>query len=147
MDRLRTRLTVLPLWGKSARALGYCSLALSPLPLYKWASEFRQTLLGAMAVPLGAASVAWACGPPGYGTPDTTPPAPPTITSPPNNSYDTDGSFSVAGTAEPGSAAWTGPPATTVRLYEGATLRGTATVTGNGEWSVALAGVPEGRHT
>lgn len=69
---------------------------------------------------------------------DTEAPAAPTITSPANNSYDTDGNFLVAGTAEPGS---------TVRLYEGTTLRGTATATGGGVWGVALRGVANGRHT
>lgn len=96
-------------------------------------------LVATMAAPLGVASVAWACAPDGWGYL-----APPTITSPANNSYDTNGSFSVAGTAGPGSTA---SPEPTVRLYEGTTLRGTGTVTGSGAWSVALAGVPDGRHS
>ena len=69
---------------------------------------------------------------------DETPPDAPTITSPAHGSYDTDGSFTVAGTAEAGS---------TVRLYEGTTLRGEATAAAGGGWTVALSGVPDGPHT
>src|SRR5215216_3522527 len=43
-------------------------------------------------------------------------PPPPSITSPQNNSYDTDGSFSVSGSAE---------AASTVELFEGTTSKGT----------------------
>ncbi len=69
---------------------------------------------------------------------DITPPTAPSISSPANNSYDTDGSFSVRGTAEPGA---------TVELYEGTTLKGRAAAAADGRWSVALTGVADGRHT
>jgi len=70
---------------------------------------------------------------------DTTAPPAPIITSPPNNSYDADGSFLVRGTAEAGSK---------VRVFEGTTPVGTATeAAAGGGWAVSLAGVPDGRHT
>lgn len=85
----------------------------------------------------------------GWGRPDPTPasytwtvdtstPSAPIITSPPDNSVDTDGSFIVSGTAENGS---------TVRLFEGAASRGTAEVGSSGEWSIELTGVPDGSHS
>jgi hypothetical protein len=69
---------------------------------------------------------------------DTEAPSPPTITSPQNNSYDTDGSFSVSGSAE---------AASTVELFEGTTSKGTTTADSSGAWSIALSGVSEGAHT
>ena len=69
---------------------------------------------------------------------DTTPPAAPVITAPANNSYDTDGAFTVSGTAE---------AASTVNLLEGTTNRGTATTTAGGAWSIPLTGVADGVHT
>jgi len=71
--------------------------------------------------------------------PDSEAPSAPTITSPQNNSYDTDGSFSVSGSAEAGS---------TVELFEGTTSRGTTKAdSSSGAWSIALSGVSEGAHT
>lgn len=69
---------------------------------------------------------------------DTVPPAPPAVTGPANNSYDTDGKIAFKGTAEPGS---------TVRIYEGTALRGTTTAISNGAWARTLAGVANGKHT
>ncbi len=73
---------------------------------------------------------------------DTTAPPAPIITRPPNNSYDADGRFLVAGIAEAGS---------TVRVFEARapawTLVGTARAAAGGGWAVSLAGVPDGRHT
>ena len=61
------------------------------------------------------------------------------ITNPQNNSYDSDGSFSVSGNAPAGS---------TVELFEGTTSRGTAKAdSSTGAWSMALIGVSEGAHT
>jgi len=67
-------------------------------------------------------------------------PSPPTITSPQNNTYDTDGSFGVSGSAE---------AASTVELFEGTTSKGTtkADSSSSGAWSIALSGVSEGAHT
>jgi probable HAF family extracellular repeat protein len=70
---------------------------------------------------------------------DTEAPPPPSITSPQNNSYDTDGSFSVSGSAEAGS---------TVELFEGTTSKGTTKAdSSSGAWSIALSGLSEGAHT
>ena len=70
---------------------------------------------------------------------DTEAPPPPSITSPQNNSYDTDGSFSVSGSAEAGS---------TVELFEGTTSKGTTKAdSSSGAWSIALIGASEGAHT
>jgi probable HAF family extracellular repeat protein len=70
---------------------------------------------------------------------DSQPPSPPTITSPLNNSYDTDGSFSVSGSAEASS---------TVELFEGTVSKGTTKAdSSSGAWSIALSGVSEGTHT
>jgi probable HAF family extracellular repeat protein len=75
------------------------------------------------------------------------PPAPPTITSPQNNSRDADGSFSVSGSAEAGS---------TVELFDGAETwpesfrvsKGTTKAdSSTGAWSIDLSGVSEGAHT
>jgi hypothetical protein len=70
-------------------------------------------------------------------------PSAPKITSPKNNSYDTDGSFSVSGTAERGSK---------VELFEttknGTTSKGTTKADFSaGAWSIPLSGVSEGAHT
>jgi hypothetical protein len=111
------------LGGVVARATGM--LILAPAPLYETAkgqaTDFGLSGISRFFIAGGSA-----------------PPPAPTITSPPNFSYDTDGSFWVVGTAEPGS---------TVRLYEGTALRGTAPVATSGVWGVALAGVPNGGHT
>ena len=72
------------------------------------------------------------------GATDVTPPVAPVFTAPANNSYDTDGAFTVSGTAE---------ALSTVNLLEGATNRGTATTTAGGGWSIPLTGVAEGAHT
>jgi len=70
---------------------------------------------------------------------DTEAPPPPSITSPQNNSYDTDGSFSVSGSAE---------AASTVELFEGTTSKGTTKAdSSSGAWSIALSGLSEGAHT
>jgi probable HAF family extracellular repeat protein len=70
---------------------------------------------------------------------DSQAPPPPAITSPQNNSYDTDGSFSVSGSAEAGS---------TVELFEGTTSKGTTKAdSSSGAWSIALSGASEGAHT
>src|SRR5215217_7838737 len=70
---------------------------------------------------------------------DTQAPSPPTITNPQNNSYDTDGSFSVSGSAE---------AASTVELFEGTTSKGTTKAdSSSGAWSIALSGLSEGAHT
>jgi hypothetical protein len=70
---------------------------------------------------------------------DTQAPSPPTITSPQTNTYDTDGSFSVSGSAE---------AASTVEVFEGTTSKGTTKAdSSSGAWSVALSGVSEGAHT
>jgi probable HAF family extracellular repeat protein len=71
-------------------------------------------------------------------TPTTSAIAPPIITSPQNNTYDTDGSFSVSGSAQ---------PASTVELFESTTSKGTVKADSSGAWNVALSGVSEGAHT
>ncbi len=69
---------------------------------------------------------------------DTTAPAAPAISSPANNSYDLDGTIAFSGTAEAGS---------TVRIFEGTTLKGTAAANSSGAWAKTLSGVANGRHT
>jgi Bacterial Ig-like domain/Protein of unknown function (DUF3466) len=69
---------------------------------------------------------------------DSQPPSAPSITSPQNNSYDSDGSFSVSGSAEAGS---------TVELFEGTTSKGTTKASSSGVWSIALSGLSDGAHT
>lgn len=69
---------------------------------------------------------------------DDTPPAPPVISSPANNSYDLDGTITLSGTAEAGSM---------VSISEGTTLKGTARASTGGGWSKTLSGVANGRHT
>jgi hypothetical protein len=66
-------------------------------------------------------------------------PSAPKITSPKNNSYDTDGSFSVSGSAERGSK---------VELFEGTASKGTTKADpSTGDWSIDLSKVSEGAHT
>jgi hypothetical protein len=62
----------------------------------------------------------------------------PMITSPNDNSFDTDGNFTVSGSGETGS---------TVKLFEGSVSKGTAQVDSFGKWSIPLSGVAEGLHT
>jgi CSLREA domain-containing protein len=70
---------------------------------------------------------------------DTTAPDAPVINSPPEGSHDTDGSFTLSGTAEPNS---------TVDLFDGGkTLDIDTTVDASGDWSVELTGVSEGSHS
>jgi hypothetical protein len=69
---------------------------------------------------------------------DATAPPSPTISSPLNNSFDTDGNVTVSGAAEPGS---------TVQLFEGQTSRGTTPADSSGAWSMTLSAVGEGAHT
>jgi probable HAF family extracellular repeat protein len=82
--------------------------------------------------------------PPAYTPPsvDTQAPSAPTITSPQNNSLipaDSYGSFSVSGSAEPGS---------TVELFEGTTSKDTQKADpATGAWSIPLSWVSEGTHT
>jgi hypothetical protein len=71
-------------------------------------------------------------------TVDTTPPAAPVITSPPDGSLNNTGSVTLAGTAEPGSV---------VEVFEGATSKGVTSANAGGNWSRALTGVAEGSHT
>ena len=69
---------------------------------------------------------------------DCTAPAPPIITGPANNSFDTDGSVTISGTAEAGN---------TIEVFEGSTSKGTAPVDSSGAWSMTLSAVGEGAHT
>jgi Bacterial Ig-like domain len=69
---------------------------------------------------------------------DTKGPSAPTITSPQNNTYDTDGHFSVSGTAEANR---------TVELFEGATPKGITSADFYGAWRIDLSSVPDGTHT
>ena len=73
-----------------------------------------------------------------FSTVDNIAPPAPVITSPSNNSIDTDGNFTISGTAEANS---------TVELFEGSDSRSTATVNASGEWSKSLTGVAEGSYT
>lgn len=69
---------------------------------------------------------------------DTVPPDPPVILDPPEGTYDTDGKFTVAGTAEPGSM---------VDLFESEISRGTVRAGDAGAWSMELTGVADGTHS
>jgi hypothetical protein len=71
-------------------------------------------------------------------TVDVTAPAAPVITSPADGSVNTTGNVTVSGTAP--------TDALVVELFEGATSRGTTSVSG-GTWSRALTGVADGSHT
>ena len=73
-----------------------------------------------------------------YLTVDTAAPAAPVISAPANNSYDTDGSIAIGGTAE---------AYATVRIFEGTTLKGTAEADYAGRWSKTVSGVANGPHT
>jgi hypothetical protein len=72
-------------------------------------------------------------------TVDTMAPSPPTM-SPQNPPYDTDGSFSVSGSAE---------AASIVELFDGAASTGKWILAhySSGAWSIDLSGVSEGAHT
>jgi large repetitive protein len=64
---------------------------------------------------------------------------PPTITNPQGNTYDSDGFFSVSGSAQAGS---------TVELFEGTTSEGSTQADfSSGAWSIDLSEVSEGAHT
>jgi hypothetical protein len=106
---------------------GRFSIALSGVP------EGRHTYTAKATDAGGNTSAASA---PTTVTVDWTPPPPPTITAPPSNSHSPERAFTVRGTAEPMS---------TVRLFEGPTVMGTAQTAPDGTWSIALSGVPEGR--
>jgi Bacterial Ig-like domain len=69
---------------------------------------------------------------------DATAPAPPSVTSPPDNSYSTTGNLTVSGTAESNS---------TVEVFDGGESKGTTTADGDGNWSIELTSVPDGVHT
>jgi hypothetical protein len=69
---------------------------------------------------------------------DATAPSSPTISSPLNNSFDTDGNVTLSGTSEPGS---------TVEVFEGTASRGTTPVDSSGAWSMTLSALGEGAHT
>jgi probable HAF family extracellular repeat protein len=71
--------------------------------------------------------------------PDCQAPPAPTITSPENDTYESDGSFSVSGSAE---------AANTVELFEGTTSAGkTKADSSTGAWSIDLTDVSNGSHT
>jgi len=73
---------------------------------------------------------------------DKSAPSAPVITSPANNSYDTDGTITISGTAETNS---------TVEVFEattsGDTSKGTTPVDASGAWTKTLSGVSGGSHT
>jgi hypothetical protein len=71
-------------------------------------------------------------------TVDTVAPAPPTISSPSDNSTQTSSSFVVSGTAEGGAA---------VKLLEGAAQAATVTADAGGAWQTTLTSVADGSHT
>jgi hypothetical protein len=78
-------------------------------------------------------------------TVDTSVPAPPVINSPENNSFNTDGTIALSGTAEESTAEGGN---VTVQVYEDGTPQGTpAQVDLSGAWSATLPGVGEGSHT
>ena len=70
-------------------------------------------------------------------TMDTTAPVAPTITAPPDNSFQNSTTVTLSGTAEAGA---------TVEVFEGATSRGTVVATG-GTWTRSIPSVGEGSHT
>jgi subtilisin-like proprotein convertase family protein len=65
-------------------------------------------------------------------------PVAPVITAPPTNTRDRDGAFTMTGTA---------PASTSVKVYDGATLKTTVAATAAGQWTAAISGVPNGSHT
>jgi hypothetical protein len=73
---------------------------------------------------------------------DTSAPSAPVITSPANNSFDTDGTITISGTAEANS---------TVEVFEatasGDISKGTTPVDPSGAWTKTLSGVSGGSHT
>lgn len=93
--------------------------------------ERLEAVCGPHEIPRLSAWLEGACASPGVV------PAP-VIDAPVDNSYDRLGAFAVSGTAEAGS---------TVQLYEGTTEMGSVKAGGDGRFSIALSGVPEGRHT
>ncbi|HEV2092626.1 MAG TPA: Ig-like domain-containing protein [Rubrobacter sp.] len=75
---------------------------------------------------------------------DAHPPDPPVIVGPANNSYGTDGTVTISGTAEESMA---DGGTVTVRVFDGTTFKGTAQVNASGAWFKTLSAVPNGRHT
>ena len=71
-------------------------------------------------------------------TVDTIAPDAPSITSPDDNSFDTDGAITLSGAAEAES---------TVEVFEGDASRGSTTANGSGEWTKTLTNVADGSHT
>lgn len=69
---------------------------------------------------------------------DTVAPGAPAISSPEDNSSNSDGNVTVSGTAEPGS---------TVEIFDGATSKDTTQADASGGWSKTLGGVADGSHT
>ena len=69
---------------------------------------------------------------------DPTAPDAPTIDSPADNSYDTDGNITLSGTSEASS---------TVELFDGSTSEGTTTADTSGDWSKTITGETPGSHT
>ena len=73
---------------------------------------------------------------------DTTAPLAPAITSPANNSFDTDGTITISGTAESNS---------TVEVFEATasadTSKGTTQVDASGAWTKTISSVSDGSHT
>jgi hypothetical protein len=73
---------------------------------------------------------------------DKSAPSAPVITSPANNSFDTDGTITLSGTAEANS---------TVEVFEatasGDTSKGTTQVDASGAWTKTISGVSDGSHT
>jgi hypothetical protein len=69
---------------------------------------------------------------------DSIPPAAPVIQSPAEGSALGSGTFTLSGTAEPGSL---------VEIFEGSTSKGVAGTLSIGTWSRSLSGVPDGSHT
>jgi hypothetical protein len=73
---------------------------------------------------------------------DATAPPVPTVSSPINNSFDTDGTITISGTAETNS---------TVEVFEatasGDISKGTTEVNASGAWTKTLSGVPDGSHS
>ena len=69
-------------------------------------------------------------------------PSAPVITSPANNSFDTDGTITISGTAEANS---------TLEVFEatasGDTSKGTTQVDASGAWTKTISGVSDGSHT
>ena len=71
-------------------------------------------------------------------TVDTSAPAAPVLSQPLDGSFNTSGSVTVAGTAEPGSS---------VEVFDGASSKGLSAADGAGSWTKTLSGVADGSHT